>query len=236
MAFVHRPYELRSSEMVIPKCISNALCFERVPSIRQWWQTYLTGLCEHSFAHGHNPHAVDAACNELLRHVVLVFGGYGGSLPSEMVQNLVMRQQPILYEMVVGRLFHRRWHAFILQYTDTLTLVSMKSVGSNPEWCWRLCQTKHRHHWEMVDAARTVAHRHFEDRILAAMVGLLSGCRNRSCNVQAVIWHITPLIMHEEEYRPLRVVRLLRMVDGHSDLFTTTVECNGAVTIHLAVL
>ena len=240
MAFVHTPYNwLLGVDTDIKKGVPTTdSCLERVPSIRQWWQAYLTGLCVFEFTSrnnrtGRNPRAVDAVCDELITHTVSVFGADGGSLASEMVQNAVMQRQPILYELVVGRLFRRRWHAFLLQYTDILTLVARKTVGSSPEWCWRLYQTQHGNQWEAVDAARTLAQHRFEERIQAAVVGLLEVCPRRSCHVWAVVWHLNPLLVHEGQHRPLRPVRLLQMVDVRPDLFTSKVEPNGAVTIHL---
>ena len=162
--FVHTPYThpcVDLEEIDINQCTWTHSCLERVPSIRRWWHRYISGSGESKFEpkkQGHNPHAVDAACTEMVAHIIAVFGVHGGSLSSEMVQNAVMRQQPILYEFVIGHLFHRRWHEFISQYTDIFTLVSIKNdQSSNTEYRWRLYQSKHREQWEMVDTERTAA-------------------------------------------------------------------------------
>ena len=151
-----------------------------------------------------------------------------------MVQNAVMRQQPILYEFVIGHLFHRRWHEFISQYTDIFTLVPIKNdQSSNTEYRWRLYQSKHREQWEMVDTERTAAWQRFEERVQAAIVWLLSTCPQQSCHMRAIAWHITPLLVYEGQHHPLRPHRLLQMLDTRSDLFTIEMEPNGAIIINL---
>jgi hypothetical protein len=127
--FVHTPYTWPGAdigEIDTNNCTSTYSCLERVPSIRHWWHTYITGSHVFKFqidSMGRNPRAVDAVCDELVTHIITVFGAHTGSLSSELVQNAVKRQRPILYELVIGWLFHRRWHDFILQYTIILTLV-----------------------------------------------------------------------------------------------------------------
>jgi hypothetical protein len=238
--FVHTPYTWPGAdigEIDTNNCTSTYSCLERVPSIRHWWHTYITGSHVFKFqidSMGRNPRAVDAVCDELVTHIITVFGAHTGSLSSELVQNAVKRQWPILYELVIGWLFHRRWHDFILQYTNILTLVRVKNNVSNPEWCWRLHQTKHANQWEMVDARRITTTKQFEERVHGAVVGLLSACPMRSCHLMAIVWHITPLLVYEGHHRPMRPVRLLQMVEMRSDLFTTHVDPNGAAIISLA--
>ena len=189
--------------------------FECVPSVRRWWQDYLQsdedtrrsmGTCPRG---GTFPFAVQTVCDELLHHTVAVFGSHRGSLSSEALQNIVMRTQPILYELVVGHIFRFRWHAFLDHHRNTLQLVS--TIKTSTEKCWRVFQCRDHDEWEREDAARSHSLHTKEKEIRDSIARLLSECPDRECDVSTVLCHILPLL--DRLWRPYRIVK---HVVGHS--------------------
>ena len=237
MTLVHTPY----AKCAVGDSGGNAFAtpvvsqFECVPSVRRWWQMYLRSDDDtHRGVGAWTPHsgrpmptAIQAVCQELLHHTVSVFGSHRGSLSSEALQNIVMRTQSILYELVVGHVFRFRWHAFLNYHWDTLQLVS--TAKNTTEKCWRVFQCRDRDEWEQVDAARSHSLRVMETEICDTITQLLQECPDRECNVSTLLCHILPLL--DRSWRPCRIVE--KMVGHHPQTFESKKTDNGALILCL---
>lgn len=100
----------------------------------------------------HDAQICEALRRELLQHVVACFGVFHGSIPSEALQNVIKRDQPLLYDLVVVRLYRRRWHSFVLACGEALCLFSVPSNRKpDREKTWRVRLTLYSN-WEDADA------------------------------------------------------------------------------------
>ena len=104
----------------------------------------------------HNPYWYDGceqpvdvtACEKQLLFVIIsFFDFYKGSIPSERIQNTLKRDYATLYERVVIKRHHRRWHRFLLSHRDVLVLFTL-SCNGNMTWRIRL---NIEGNWEEVD-------------------------------------------------------------------------------------
>jgi hypothetical protein len=77
--------------------------------------------------------------NELVQCIVKYFDGYGGSLPSERVQNIIKKDYAELYDAVVVGRFKKKWHKFVQHFPDTFHLFSRPArPGPEEEHSWRI--------------------------------------------------------------------------------------------------
>ena len=84
----------------------------------------------------------------LLQLIVDYFQGYGGSIPSERIQNILKRDHGYLYHSVVVTYYRRRWHRFIEYNSKSLMLFWRTSAHDSVCWRIRLASSKD---WEEVD-------------------------------------------------------------------------------------
>ena len=84
----------------------------------------------------------------LLQLIVDYFQGYGGSIPSERIQNILKRDHGDLYHSVVVTYYRRRWHRFIEYNSKSLMLFWRTSAHDSVCWRIRLASSKD---WEEVD-------------------------------------------------------------------------------------
>ena len=85
----------------------------------------------------------------LVRTVIDYFGDFQGSIPCERVQNIIKRDYPDLYNVVVMKRHGKRWHRFIDAHPEYFHLFGVYRDGQ-PETCWRLRLT-HSTDWERAD-------------------------------------------------------------------------------------
>jgi hypothetical protein len=246
MATVHEPYTMCATGVLTDHAGGDSTTtttgfvvshFECVPSVRRWWQEYLHSDKDSRRSMGARSHgkpfptAIQTLCRELLHHTVSVFGSHRGSLSSEALQNIVMRTQPVLYELVVGHVFRFQWHAFLNYHRDTLQLVwtTKDTTGSDGEKCWRVYQCRDRDEWEHADALRSQSLHAQEKEIRESITRLLNECPQRECNVSMVLCHVLPLL--DRLWRPCRIVQ--QTVGHHPDHFESKKTENGALVLCL---
>ena len=88
-------------------------------------------------------------CNR--QFIVMQFGSFRGSIPSESIQNRAHTVCARLYDAVVNRLYNRRWHAFLQNScAGVVHLVQCKSAD-NESLCWRIHLDRDRDVWQDFD-------------------------------------------------------------------------------------
>ena len=84
----------------------------------------------------------------LLQLILDYFQGYGGSIPSERIQNILKRDHGDLYHSVVVTWYRRRWHRFMEYNSKSFILFWRTSAHDSVCWRIRLASSKD---WEETD-------------------------------------------------------------------------------------